>query len=43
LCERAGAQASNVLSGMASANALALVPDGEGIEAGGEVRLLLLQ
>ncbi|HEV7526649.1 MAG TPA: molybdopterin molybdotransferase MoeA, partial [Acidimicrobiia bacterium] len=43
LCERAGAQASNVLSGMASANALALVPDGDGIEAGGEVRLLLLQ
>jgi len=42
LCERAGAQASNVLSGMAGANGLALLPDGEGVEAGGEVRLLLL-
>jgi molybdopterin biosynthesis enzyme len=42
VCERAGAQASNVLSGMAGANALALLPDGEGVPAGGEVRLLLL-
>jgi molybdopterin biosynthesis enzyme len=42
VCERAGAQASNVLSGMAGANALALLPDGDGIEAGGEVRVLLL-
>jgi molybdenum cofactor synthesis domain-containing protein len=42
LCERAGAQASNVLSGMAGANALALIPDGDGIAAGGEVSLLLL-
>jgi molybdopterin molybdotransferase len=42
LCERAGAQASNVLSGMAGANGLALLPDGEGVDAGAEVRLLLL-
>jgi molybdopterin biosynthesis enzyme len=42
LCEWAGGQASNVLSAMASANALALLPDGDGVEAGGEVRLLLL-
>jgi molybdenum cofactor synthesis domain-containing protein len=42
VCERSGAQASNVLSGMAAANALALIPDGEGIPAGAEVPLLLL-
>jgi molybdenum cofactor synthesis domain-containing protein len=42
VCERAGAQASNVLSGMADANALALIPDGDGIDAGHEVRVLLL-
>ena len=42
VCERAGAQASNVLSGMASANGLALLPDGDGVDAGAEVRLLLL-
>jgi molybdopterin molybdotransferase len=42
LCERAGAQASNVLSGMAGANGLALLPDGEGVDAGAEVRVLLL-
>jgi molybdopterin molybdotransferase len=42
VCDRAGGQASNVLSGMASANALALLPDGDGVEAGGEVHLLLL-
>lgn len=42
LCERAGAQASNVLSGMASANGLALLPDGDGVDAGGEVSVLLL-
>jgi molybdenum cofactor synthesis domain-containing protein len=42
VCERAGAQASNVLSGMASANGLALLDDGEGVAAGAEVRLLLL-
>jgi molybdenum cofactor synthesis domain-containing protein len=41
-CERAGFQASNVLSGMAAANGLALIPDGPGIEAGQEVKVLLL-
>ncbi len=42
VCERAGAQASNVLSGMASANGLALLDDGDGVEAGFDVRVLLL-
>jgi molybdenum cofactor synthesis domain-containing protein len=42
VCERAGAQASNVLSGMASANGLALLDDGDGVRAGDDVRLLLL-
>ena len=42
MCERAGAQASNVLSGMAAANGLALLDDGDGVEAGAEVRVLLL-
>jgi len=42
VCERAGFQASNVLSGMASANGLALLDDGEGVAAGAEVRVLLL-
>jgi molybdopterin molybdotransferase len=42
VCERAGVQASNVLSGMASANGLALLPDGDGVEAGADVRVLLL-
>jgi len=42
VCERAGVQASNALSGMASANGLALLPDGEGVAAGDEVRVLLL-
>jgi molybdenum cofactor synthesis domain-containing protein len=42
VCERAGAQASNVLSGMAAANGLALIEDGDGVEAGGEVAVLLL-
>jgi molybdenum cofactor synthesis domain-containing protein len=42
VCERAGAQASNVLSGMAGANGLALLDDGEGVEAGADVRVLLL-
>jgi molybdopterin molybdotransferase len=41
-CARAGVQASNVLSGMAAANGLALLDDGEGVEAGAEVRVLLL-
>jgi molybdopterin biosynthesis enzyme len=42
VCERAGVQASNVLSGMAAANGLVLLPDGEGVEAGAEVEVLLL-
>ncbi|MGQ0826556.1 MAG: molybdopterin molybdotransferase MoeA [Actinomycetota bacterium] len=42
VCERAGVQASNVLSGMAAANGLALLPDGEGVSAGAEVEVLLL-
>lgn len=42
VCERSGFQASNVLSGMAAANGLALLPDGEGVDAGEEVRVLLL-
>ncbi|MFM7225365.1 MAG: hypothetical protein ACKO1Y_08065, partial [Actinomycetota bacterium] len=42
VCERAGAQGSNVLSGMAAANGLALLPDGPGPAAGDEVRVILL-
>jgi molybdenum cofactor synthesis domain-containing protein len=42
VCERSGFQASNVLTGMASANGLALLPDGSGVEAGGTVEVLLL-
>jgi len=38
----AGAQGSNLLGTMAVANALALVPDGEGIEEGASVDILLL-
>jgi molybdopterin biosynthesis enzyme len=37
-----GGQASHQLRAMAMANALALVPDGEGIPAGGDVEILLL-
>jgi molybdenum cofactor synthesis domain-containing protein len=42
VCERAGVQASNVLSGMAAANGLALIADGDGVEAGAELPVLLL-
>jgi molybdenum cofactor synthesis domain-containing protein len=42
VCDRSGAQSSNVLSGMAAANGLVLIPDGEGVEAGAEVPVLLL-
>jgi molybdenum cofactor synthesis domain-containing protein len=38
----AGGQGSHQLTAMAAANALALVPDGTGVEPGGEVRTLLL-
>jgi molybdenum cofactor synthesis domain-containing protein len=41
-CERSGAQASNVLSGMANANGLALLPDGDGADTGDAVRVMLL-
>jgi molybdopterin molybdotransferase len=37
-----GVQASNVLSAMALANALALIPDGEGLAAGDPVQVMLL-
>ncbi len=37
----AGGQGSHVLSGLANAGGLAMVPDGEGVRAGGEVRVLL--
>jgi molybdenum cofactor synthesis domain-containing protein len=39
---RSGAQASNVLSGMAAANGLARVPDGDGLEPGDPVEVMLL-
>ena len=42
VAERAGFQASNVLSGMAAADGLARIPDGAGVEAGAEVDVLLL-
>jgi molybdenum cofactor synthesis domain-containing protein len=37
-----GGQASNLLRAMALANALAVVPDGPGVEAGGDVEIMLL-
>jgi len=37
-----GDQASNVLSATAAANALAMIPDGDGIRAGDDVRVMLL-
>jgi molybdopterin molybdotransferase len=39
---RTGDQASNVLSATAAANGLALVPDGDGVPAGGSLRVLRL-
>ncbi len=42
VCERAGVQASNVLSGMAAATGLAVLDDGEGVDTGGTVPVLLL-
>ena len=38
----AGGQGSHQLSAMAGANALAVLPDGEGIEPGGRVDVMLL-
>jgi molybdopterin molybdotransferase len=42
VCERAGVQASNVLSGMAAASGLAILEDGPGVEPGEQVPVLLL-
>jgi molybdopterin molybdotransferase len=42
LATRSGVQASNVLSGMARANGLALLPDGDGVDEGGELTVLVL-
>lgn len=42
MTERTGIQASNVLTAMALANGLALLPDGEGVAAGEEVDVMLL-
>ena len=38
----AGVQASNVLSAMAASDGLVLLPDGEGVSAGGAVDVLRL-
>jgi len=38
----AGGQGSHQLAGLAAANALAVLPDGDGVEAGGDVEVLLL-
>jgi molybdopterin biosynthesis enzyme len=37
-----GGQGSHLLRAMALANALALLPDGDGVEAGGTVKVMLL-
>jgi molybdenum cofactor synthesis domain-containing protein len=37
-----GDQASNVLSATAAANALAMIPDGDGVDAGEDLRVMLL-
>ncbi len=42
VAERSGVQASNALAGLALANGLALLPDGDGVEAGATVRVMLL-
>jgi molybdopterin biosynthesis enzyme len=42
VCERAGVQASNVLSGMAAATGLARIDDGDGVEAGETLPVFLL-
>jgi molybdopterin molybdotransferase len=39
---RSGGQGSNVLSAMARANGLAVLPDGGGVAAGDAVRVMLL-
>ena len=42
LAARSGVQASNVLSGMARANGLALLADGEGVAEGGDLTVIVL-
>jgi molybdenum cofactor synthesis domain-containing protein len=42
LVRSAGGQGSHHLTAMAAANALALIPDGDGVEPGGSVRTMLL-
>jgi molybdopterin biosynthesis enzyme len=42
VCERAGVQASNVLSGMAAATGLARIENGDGVEAGDTLPVILL-
>ena len=42
LAERSGAQASNALAAMALANGLALLPDGDGPQAGDTIKVMLL-
>ncbi len=37
-----GGQGSHQLMGMATANGLAILPDGEGVDAGAEVEVMLL-
>ena len=39
---RSGGQGSHLLRAMALANALALLPDGDGVDAGGAVEVMLL-
>ena len=39
---RSGEQSSNVLSAMAAANGLTMLPDGDGVDTGGEVPVMLL-
>ena len=42
LVRSAGGQGSHMLRAMAQANALALLPDGDGVRAGGSVEVMLL-
>jgi molybdopterin molybdotransferase len=39
----AGGQGSHQLGAMAAANALAVLPDGDGVPAGGDVDVLLVE
>ena len=42
VAERSGGQASNILTAMAEANGLAILPDGEGVVVGQEIDVMLL-